>query len=58
MKQNLYTPGLTVADMWRKLNNQYELNIVEQIHLIWQNFYDFTYTAGIYIFFFGNLHIT
>lgn len=51
MKQNLYTPGLTAADMLRKLNNQYELNTVEQIHLIWQNFYDFTYTAGIYIFF-------
>ena len=35
--------------MWRKLNNQYEINTVEQIHIMWQNFYDFNYTQGIII---------
>jgi hypothetical protein len=46
MKQNLYTPGLNAAQMWTKLNLHYQLHTEEHLHLLWQNYYDFSYTAG------------
>lgn len=48
MKQNLYTPGLNAAQMWAKLNLHYQLQTEEHLHLLWQDYYDFTYTAGTY----------
>jgi hypothetical protein len=46
MKQNLYTPGLNAAQMWTKLNFHYQLQTEEHLHLLWQTYYDFTYTKG------------
>ncbi|XP_046443810.1 uncharacterized protein LOC124193868 [Daphnia pulex] len=46
MKENLYTPGLNAAQIWTKLNLQYQLQTEEQLHLLWQQYYDFKHTAG------------
>jgi hypothetical protein len=46
MKENLYTPGLNAAQIWAKLNLQYQLQTEEQLHLLWQQYYDFKHTAG------------
>ena len=46
MKQNLYTPGLTSAQMMAKLVTQYEVNTEEQLHLLYQEYYDFAYKEG------------
>ena len=60
MKQNLYTPGLTSAQMMTELVTQYEVNTEEQLHLLYQEYYDFTYKEGmqkkinIYIFSLNN----
>lgn len=51
MKQNLYAPGLTAAQMWAKLSTQYEIRTVEHLHMLWQEYYDFTYTEGINSYF-------
>ncbi|EFX61387.1 hypothetical protein DAPPUDRAFT_122089, partial [Daphnia pulex] len=55
MKENLYTPGLNAAQIWAKLNLQYQLQTEEQLHLLWQQYYDFKHTAGTfpYIIFFS-----
>ncbi|KZS09720.1 Uncharacterized protein APZ42_026025 [Daphnia magna] len=42
MKQNLNTPGLTATQMWMKLSTQYEIRTTEHLHMLWQNYYDFT----------------
>ena len=49
MKQHLYTPGLTSAQMWNKLSTQYEIRTVEHLHLLWQEFYDFAHKEGLKI---------
>ena len=46
MKENLYTPGLNATQIWAKLNLQYQLQTEEQLHLLWQQYYDFKHTAG------------
>ncbi|EFX69600.1 hypothetical protein DAPPUDRAFT_113528 [Daphnia pulex] len=46
IKENLYTPGLNAAQIWTKLNLQYQLQTEEQLHLLWQQYYDFKHTAG------------
>ena len=48
-KSNLYNPGLTAAQIWAKVILQYELSTEEEIHLLWQQYYDFGHTKG-YIF--------
>ncbi len=45
MKQNLYACE-TAAAMWTKLDTQYQLRAAENLHLLWQSFYDFTHHAG------------
>jgi hypothetical protein len=49
MKQHLYTPGLTSAQMWSKLSIQYEIRTVEHLHLLWQEFYDFAHKEDLII---------
>jgi hypothetical protein len=49
MKENLYTPGLNAAQIWAKLNLQYQLQTEEQLHLLWQQYYDFKHTAGTFL---------
>lgn len=45
MKQNLYSCE-TAAAMWTRLDTQYQLRAAENLHLLWQSFYDFTHHAG------------
>ena len=45
MKESLYSCG-TAADMWTKLNNQYQLRAADNLHLLWQSFYDFSHLSG------------
>ncbi len=42
MKESLYSCD-TAADMWTKLNNQYQLRAADNLHLLWQSFYDFSH---------------
>ena len=42
MKQNLYSCE-TAAAMWTRLDTQYQLRAAENLHLLWQSFYDFTH---------------
>jgi hypothetical protein len=45
MKQNLYSCE-TAAAMWTRLDTQYQLRAAENLHLLWQSFYDFTHHVG------------
>jgi hypothetical protein len=45
MKQNLYSCK-TAAAMWTRLDTQYQLRAAENLHLLWQSFYDFTHHVG------------
>lgn len=47
MKENLYS-CTTAAEMWTRLDTQYRLRAAENLHLLWQSFYDFNYHTGIY----------
>jgi hypothetical protein len=52
MKENLYSCE-SAAAMWTKLDTQYKLKAAENLHLLWQSFYDFNYHPGnlkIYIY--------
>jgi len=52
MKENLYSCQ-SAAAMWTKLDTQYKLKAAENLHLLWQSFYDFNYHPGnlkIYIY--------
>lgn len=42
MKENLYSCE-TAAAMWTKLDTQYKLKAAENLHLLWQSFYDFSH---------------
>lgn len=42
MKEGLYSCD-TAAAMWMKLDSQYRLRAAENLHLLWQELYDFTY---------------
>ncbi|EFX64048.1 hypothetical protein DAPPUDRAFT_267148, partial [Daphnia pulex] len=44
MKESLYSCN-TAADMWTKLNNQYQLRAADNLHLLWQSFYDFSHLS-------------
>ena len=46
MKESLYSCE-TAAIMWTRLDTQYRLRAAENLHLLWQSFYDFTYQPGI-----------
>jgi hypothetical protein len=45
MKESLYSCD-TAADMWTRLNNQYQLRAANNLHLLWQSFYDFSHLSG------------
>ena len=45
MKENLYSCE-SAAAMWTKLDTQYKLKAAENLHLLWQSFYDFNYHPG------------
>lgn len=42
MKESLYSCE-TAAIMWTRLDTQYRLTAAENLHLLWQSFYDFTH---------------
>ena len=48
MKENLYI-CVNANQMWTRLNQQYQLQTEEHLHLLWQNYYDFNYKTGIII---------
>jgi hypothetical protein len=45
MKEKLYI-CVNANQMWTRLNQQYQLQKEEHLHLIWQNYYDFNYKTG------------
>jgi hypothetical protein len=49
MKENLYI-CVNATQMWTGLNQQYQLQTEEHLHLLWQNYYDFNYTTGIILY--------
>ena len=46
MKESLYSCE-TAAIMWTRLDTQYRLRAAENLHLLWQSFYDFSYQHSI-----------
>ena len=46
MKESLYSCDTATA-MWTRLDTQYRLRAAENLHLLWQAFYDFSHDPGI-----------
>ncbi|EFX75512.1 hypothetical protein DAPPUDRAFT_250138 [Daphnia pulex] len=53
MKEGLYSCD-TAAAMWTKLDSQYRLRAAENLHLLWQEFYDFSHQPGMLNFIMHN----